>query len=553
MPHFKKYVEIDKINFKNLSKKNQKTECDIMDLNKKILIISMLVMLVCCVSAVSATDINGTDDISDDIIIDENPVDEITDVVEDVNIDDTQDNAVDEGNLRGNPLTVDTTTYTNYFDANGYFNDSSVTDLTFDGNFGPQSYGNFKFNQEMKITSTPGSTFTNVGFDLTGPRVTVDDCTFIFNEPTNINAGLNVTGAEGKILNTRINVTAPENSTFNAIDVYGVSGVKIFNNTLIYNCSYKNNETYNYVIKGKNAADLNITGNTIYAYLPLKKVNWYLSGSIDADYVAGIAVEHCNGAQIIDNTLDVKGTLRGDSFPTLDAIILANSNDVHVEHNTIRESDIVTVSGQASYLYGVDVYTCNNIHIAYNDITMNGNKSGGHIEGNGTGAAYCIQLTGQQGVNIYYNNLTTSNEGPNLAIYSQNYAELDSHLTVYGNNISVTGKAGDDPWSLVSGIETQDRHAEIYNNTIRVNNTAGYVKDTYAFGISYAQWINGTHDVFINNNDVEVINGDYAVYLLYDAVTGRVTNNNLIAYTATGNNTGDDAVFADDTRVHVDN
>ena len=81
VPHFKKYVEIDKINFKNLSKKNQKTECDIMDLNKKILIISMLVMLVCCVSAVSATDINGTDDISDDIIIDENPVDEITDVV----------------------------------------------------------------------------------------------------------------------------------------------------------------------------------------------------------------------------------------------------------------------------------------------------------------------------------------------------------------------------------------------------------------------------------------------------------------------------------------
>lgn len=137
----------------------------------------------------------------------------------------------------------------------------------------------------------------------------------------------------------------------------------------------------------------------------------------------------------------------------------------------------------------------NNIHIAYNDIIMNGNKSGGHVEGNGTGAAYCIQLSGQQGVNIYYNNLSTSNEGPNLAIYSQNYAELDSHLTVYGNNISVTGKAGSDPWSLVSGIETQDRHAEIYDNIIHVNNTAGYVQDNYAFGISYAQWINGTNNV----------------------------------------------------------
>ena len=458
----------------------------------------MLVMLVCCVSAVSATDINGTDDATDDIIIDEitddTVVDEVTDIVEDVNVDDTQDNVVDEGNLRGNSLTVNTTTYTNYFDANGNFNGSNIDDLTFDGNFGPQSYGNFKFNQEMTITSTPGSTFTNVGFDLKGDRITVNDCTFIFNEPTNIHAGLNVTGAEGKILNTKINVTAPENSTFNAIDVYGGGKVLIFNNTLIYNCSYGNNETYNYVIKGKNAADLNITGNTIYAYLPLKKVNWYLSGSIDADYVAGIAVEHCNGAQIIDNTLDVKGTLRGDSFPTLDAIILANSNDVHVEHNTICESDIVTVSGEASYLYGVDVYSCNNIHIAYNDITMNGNKSGGHIEGNGTGAAYCIQLTGYyQGANIYYNNLTTSNEGPNLAIYAQNYAELNSHIFIYKNNIDVTGKAGKDPWSLVSGIESQMMYSYIYDNIIHVNNTAGYVQGNYAFGISYAQWINGTH------------------------------------------------------------
>ncbi len=513
----------------------------------------MLVMLVCCVSAVSATDINGTDDVSDDIIIDEiaddTVVDEVTDLVEDVNVDDTQDNVVDEGNLRGTSLVVDTTNYTNYFDANGNFNGSNIDDLTFDGNFGPQSYGNFKFNNEIRITSTPGSTFTNVGFDLKGDRVTVNDCTFIFNEPTNIHAGLNVTGAQGKILNSRINVTAPENSTFNAIDVYGASNVKIFNNTLTYNCSYRNNESYNYVIKGKNAADLNITGNTIYAYLPLKKVEWSLSGSIDADYVAGIAVESSNNAKIIDNTLDVKGTLRGYSFPTLDAIILANSDDVYVEHNTIRESDIVTVSGQASYLYGIDVYSCNNIKIGYNDITMNGNKSGGHIEGNGTGASYCIQLTGHHGVSIYYNNLSTSNEGPNLAIYSQNYAELDSHLTVYGNNISVTGKAGNDPWSLVSGIETQDKHAEIYDNNIKVNNTAGYTAGNYAFGISYAQWINGTHDYNIHDNHVEVINGDYAVYLINETVvTGEVSMNEL---TVIGNTTkqGDCAVFAPSTNV----
>ena len=71
-----------------------------MKFNKKLIIISMLVMLVCCVSAVSATDINGTDDVSDDIIIDDNAVDEITDIVEDVEIDDASDDVVEEQNLR---------------------------------------------------------------------------------------------------------------------------------------------------------------------------------------------------------------------------------------------------------------------------------------------------------------------------------------------------------------------------------------------------------------------------------------------------------------------
>lgn len=507
-------------------------------------------MLVCCVSAVSATDMNSTDDtvVADDIV-----VDEVSDVVEDVEIDNADLSAVNEVQTddaqediveeQTNPVdgTINGQTWDTYFNTTtGYLNTN--TNLYFDGDFYAKDFGNFKLDKTVTVNAA-NATFHNIGFDLIGPQVKINGGTFIFDEPTNIAAGLNITGNEGRIENTVIDVKAPQNKDFYAIDVEGASNSKILNNTITYNCTYANPESFNYVIKGRDSSDLNITGNTIHAYLPLKKVNWNLSGSIDADYVAGIAIEHCNGADIIDNTIDVKGTLRGDSFPTLDAVILANSNDVHVEHNTITESDIVTVSGEASYIYGVDVYSCNNIHIAYNDITMNGNKSGGHIEGNGTGAAYCIQLSGQQGVNIYDNNLTTSNEGPNLAIYSQNYAELDSHIVIYRNNISVTGKAGNDPWSLVSGIETQDRYADIRDNIIHVNNTAGYAPGNYAFGISYAQWINGTHYAYIHNNTVEVINGDYAVYLIPErVVTGEVSDNTLIAYTGSGNNTGDNAV-----------
>lgn len=520
-----------------------------MKINNKLIILAMLVMMIACVSAVSATDIESSDNVTDVI-----EVDEVTDVVEEDVIDDVSEDVVEEDET--NPVedgTINGYTY-NYFFHPETGELATNVDLNFTGNFYAKDFGNFKVGKSITINAYD-ATFHNIGFDLKESQITLNGGTFIFDEPTNIHAGLNITGNGATIENTVIDVTAPGNSTFYAIDVESASNVKLLNNTITYICNYTNAVNFNYVIKGKNSAGLNITGNTVNAYLPLKLVNWAISGSIDADYVAGIALEQCGSAKLIGNTVNVKGILRGGSFPTLDAIIIANSNDVVIEHNTVTESDLVTVSGEANYIYGIDVYSCNNIKIGYNDVTMNGNKSGGHIEGNGTGAAYCIQLSGEyQGADIYYNTLTTSNEGPNLGIYAQNYAELDTHLYVYKNNITVTGKAGNDPWSHVSGIESQVKYSYIYDNIVRVNNTAGYNSGNYAFGISYAQWINGTHYYNIHNNDVEVINGDYAVYLIDEnVVTGKVIDNDLVAYTNNSTKTGDAAVSANGDYVSIDN
>lgn len=550
MLHFKKYVEIDKINFKNLSKKNQKTECDIMDLNKKILIISMLVMLVCCVSAVSATDIDSTDDVSDDIV-----VDEVTDVVEDVEIDDVNDDVVEENdmndnyveqeNLRTTTGTINGNSYTQYFDENGNLNDTSAYQLIFNGYFDEvdSTFGNFKINQYVTLDIS-NATFHNIGFDLNATALTLKNGNFTTDASATNGATIRVLAESVVVENNTIDVVVPENAEYYAIDVEDASSVRLLDNIITYNCGYINDGKYNYVIKAKNSGSLNIISNNITATLPLRTPNWSYWMSIDADYVAGIAIEKCNNTQFLNNNLIVTANLTDNGSPTLDALIIADSAWVHVENNIINEKDIVTESGNYSYIYGVDVYSCEGINIKNNEITMNGNKSGGHIEGNGTGAAYCIQLSGEyDSADICYNNLTTCNEGPNLAIYAQNYAELYSCIFIYNNNISVTGKAGDDPWSLVSGIESQMKYSYIYDNIIHVNNTAGYVQDNYAFGISYAQWLNGTHYFYINNNTVDVINGDYAVYLIDDLqnVTGSITKNHLIAYTATGNNTGDNA------------
>lgn len=177
---------------------------------------------------------------------------------------------------------------------------------------------------------------------------------------------------------------------------------------------------------------------------------------------------------------------------------------------------------------------------------MNGNEFNTDYEGNGTGAAYCVQLTGPHtGVKICNNNLTTRNQGPNLGIYSQNYYG-ETSITICGNHIDVTGKAGTDPWSLVSGMELQDTYANVTGNIIRVNNTAGYNSSNCAYGISYSQPTYSSDEQFfdITYNDVIVYNADWAVYIIENAAGNYVYYNNLTATTNNGNITGDNAVHA---------
>ena len=92
-------------------------------------------------------------------------------------------------------------------------------------------------------------------------------------------------------------------------------------------------------------------------------------------------------------------------------------------------------------------------------------------------------------------------------------------------------------------MELQDTYATVYGNTVTVNNTAGYHANYCAYGISYCQnTYNNPHYYNIHNNNVTIINGDYAVYLLAGS-TGSVMDNSLKAI-GNGTKTGDSAVSA---------
>ena len=499
----------------------------------------MLVMMICCVSAVSATDINGTDDITDDIV-----VDEVSEVVEDVEIDDVSEDVVGEecACTGANSITIDNNNYTSYF-SNGWT--TTNNNLTFVGNFDAKTFGNFKINSPIVINAC-GATFTNVGFDLKVSGITLCGGTFIGDETTNLTSVISSSADHSTIKCVTINVTAPENKDFYAINLANSEKSKILNNKIYYTDSYKNQLNYNYVIKVIDSANVLIDGNKINANVPIKRVNYTRTG-LNSDMVAGVAVYNCNYLNFTNNNLTTEITNISDLYPTLSAFIILDSNHAKVGGNKIIMKDEKTGENDTNYLYAIDVYRCDNIVIDNNTIKIN--SDGGQIIINGTGAAYGVQLTGPHtGVVVSNNVITTANNGPNLGIYSQNYYGT-TNINITGNVINVTGRAGNHPWALVSGMELQDNYAYVSGNNITVNNVAAYVESNYAFGISYCQWIDGTHIYDVYNNNVTVVNGQYAVYMTSYTTESTIANNTL----TTTSKTGDAAVEIDRDENEVNN
>ncbi len=482
----------------------------------------MFVLLVCCISAASATDVDNITVTEDTDIIE---LDDTVDSVEEVEQDrgtgscdcDCCDCEIVEPTIPtgSNPITLGPNNYTDKFTDDGVFNVSNVDEVIFTGNFVSNSstYTPLKFNRTITITAT-GATFNNFGFELLHEGIVLNGATIIMD--------------------------APEYTNCYAVTVEHAKDVIVANNKINYTCNYDNDGNYNYAIKAEYSNNLTMYGNEIDATVPLKQPNWDIYGTIYSDYVAGVAIESCDYLKFAKNNLTVIGNWRVGGFPTLDAFIIANSANAKICGNNIRESDIITNTDEYSYIYGIDVYKCVNLTICSNNVIMNGNESNTDYEGNGTGAAYCIQLTGPHtGIKICNNNLTTRNQGPNLGIYSQNY-DGGTELTICGNHINVTGKAGSDPWSLVSGMELQDTYATVYGNDIVVNNTNPYTPGDYAFGISYCQSTSSQHHYNITYNNVTVYNADYTIYLMSADPVTVIEHNNLTAVgvtTKTGNAT----------------
>jgi hypothetical protein len=224
----------------------------------------------------------------------------------------------------------------------------------------------------------------------------------------------------------------------------------------------------------------------------------------------------------------------------LDTVILYGCSYSIIENNDILSYDFITPLGYDNYLQALDLYKLEDVTVIRNNITVFTN-AGKPCQS----TAYPIQINGPVNhVKVVFNNLTTSNHGPNCGIYSENFYG-DTFIDIISNFINVTGDATNNytnpNWCLVSGIEVQDTGDNILNNTIIVNNLGDY-KSTYnVYGISYIQNTGGGHTYNIQYNNITT-NGKYGVKLIGDVKDSTTYNstisNNIINTKETSNRTG---------------
>ena len=424
----------------------------------------------------------------------------------------------------------------------------SGKNLVFSGNF--ENVGQLEIDCDDVSIKGEDSNLKNSVFKLTGDNITLKNLNFNLDNSlkTNVGASILVGGNDINLVDLTINYIVPKDVEAYAIYADGfnygsLENLKLINSTIYFEGHNDNVNNYNCAVKLIDEINAVIENNTIITSLPLKNIDYTAEGAnLNSAYVYSVGIEDCHGLLFNNNTVISDVNKRpAVQYPTLNGLMIFKSDEVTISNNSIYMTDFVTYPGIENFLYGIDIHNLNNLWIVNNSISIL--TTGGKMA---LGTAYPIQISGPiSGVNIEYNDLYSFSNGPNIGIYSQCYYG-ETYLSIKYNKINVTGLAGTDEWALVTGIESQDTFAEIFNNQIEVHSVADVGINDNLYAISYRQGISGPNTFDIENN-IAVTDGFYAVHLLSSEYSS-IVNNTLISFNENAR-TGDDA-YSQGPRTH---
>ena len=379
-------------------------------------------------------------------------------------------------------------------------------------------------------------TLTNTVFSIEADGVTLNNLTLIETEAFENNdyAAVCIWRANDvNLYNINIDYTAPSDS-----DAYGIYSFGIYDpvhnrdyrifNLEIVNCTVNlkgDNRAKGrvYGVKLEESPNARVLNNVINCELPLRSVDFAGSDAyLDSEYSLAVGVENCPELVFDSNKINCRVNARPEcNYPTLDAIFIRGSENCNFTNNDLYLCDFITPKDVENYLYGLDIWSDDNLLIENNSIRVE--TTGGTYA---AGTAYPIQISGSRGgVTIRYNDIYSKSNGPNIGIYSQNTNNA-TFVTILNNYINVTGLAGNHSWALVAGIEAQDNSDIIMNNIIEIHNIQKVEKEDNIYGISYSQKTQSKHTYMVVNNTV--ISDGYYVAHMRDADDTNVTNNTLV-------------------------
>lgn len=431
---------------------------------------------------------------------------------------------------------IDSDNFEDYFTDNVLLSKYSNKTIIFNQDF--EDLGKLSIDANNVTIKGIGYNLKNTVFQIDADHVTLQDLKIDLDSrfADNDGAGIEVLSDYVNLINLSINYVVPKN-----VEAYGIYAIgypdnplrnlKILNSYINFEGHNDDVNVYNCALKVVDCDDAVIKNNTIASALPLKDIIFGINGAeLASDLVLTVGVEGCQNLSFMENTLFSEVNKRPETlYPSLDCMLVSKSYNSLICNNSIFMTDFMTYPGTDNYLYGLDIYNLDNLTACHNNIRIV--TTGGKLA---AGTAYPIQITGPiSNVTITENYLYSFSNGPNIGVYSQNFFG-ETSLAITNNKINVTGLAGTHEWALVAGIESQDSHSTILNNTIEVHSVGDVSIDDNIYGISYRQKTNGDHQYDIQNNTV-FSDGFYAVNLL-SSVDSNVINNLLVSYNSQANN-----------------
>ena len=430
-------------------------------------------------------------------------------------------NNIVENNTPTNVVTNDT--FFNFFDDEGVlFSPNIYKELIFNGTFSNLT-DVITINAPVSIVGE-NAVLNDIAIKIISDKVKLDNLTLNSDKEFAANEGalIYATGSNIGINDVIVNYTAPIDVEAIGIYAKAADNFTLTNSEIIY-VGINPGSKHNYGLEVRDSENVSINNNVINATLPAVQVLW--GSGIDQDLVLAAGIQGGKDINFTENNVNVRTNGGIGGYPTIDAIMIWDVDNVLINFNNITHIDINT-TGAARYYYSVDIYR-SNATVDNNNILLN------TTSGADTGTAYPVQLTGPFTVTVSNNNLTSISRGPNSGIYAANWAGYGD-LTVTDNIIDVTGYATTGNYAVITGIESEIDVTRIYNNIIKVTNLADYNDTNQVYGVSMVStYVMGdpVADIMWNNMSVD---GKYAVYYI-KANNTNVTFNELITQELEGN------------------